>query len=414
MTSPATAGDGDQSIVLSSSASGTTTIPVTVRRLIPLGATGGVFSGVLTGGNGRNGDPARTNTYTFNVPTGERDLDVSARFADKGDAVVAYLVDPQGETAASSSSLTYDSSMTTLTQTDTVNLYKDAPTPGAWHVVLDWLQPVSGSELTEPFTGAVRFNQVSDSSSLPTKKSITLKRGKSYGFQVKVKNTAASPEAFFLDPRRAGTATIRLTDVNGSDQNISLPLPPASFPVYIVPSDTRQLRTRVTGSGPLTYDIAPLAGDPDLSPAVAATGVASTNSGDTATLNFNPGAELGSGPWYLQPNEIGPYSPSGANPITASAAFNAVTQPFNATVKPSTGDLWSEVNGITHGFHPVYLKPGQSAVMSLTITPSAAPGSQVEGVIHLDDVFLADPVYLIPNSGGDELATLPFTYTIAR
>src|SRR6185437_10405187 len=53
LTTPAAAGDNDQSIVISSLA-GQTTIPVTVRTTIPVDPTsGGTFSGVLTGGNGR-------------------------------------------------------------------------------------------------------------------------------------------------------------------------------------------------------------------------------------------------------------------------------------------------------------------------------------------------------------------------
>ena len=50
--------------------------------------------------------------------------------------------------------------------------------------------------------------------------------------------------------------TLPLTDINGSDQNMSLPLPGGiSFPLYVVPTNTSALQTSITGSGPVTYDI---------------------------------------------------------------------------------------------------------------------------------------------------------------
>ncbi len=411
-TSPANAGDAAQSIVLSTVGGGTNTVPVTVRTMVPIGRSGGTFSGVLTGGNGR-GNPSQMNTYSFKVPAGQRDLDVSATFADTGDGVVAFLQDPHGETVASSSSVTLDSSQQNVTTTGTVNVYKDAPQAGTWTVVLDWLQPVSGSELSEPFTGSVNFNQVSVSSNLPTAQG-HLKKGHTYTFDVTVKNTAQSPEAFFLDPRTSSTATIRLPDQFGSDQSMTLPLPPGlTFPVYVVPTDTSGMQTSLTGSGPVTYDIEPFTGDPDLSPALAAPGVTASQSGDTASLNFSASGEVYPGFWYLNPSEIGPYGPSGAPSITASATFSAVTAAFDPTVTPSTGDLWSLANNITSGaFTPVYLAPGASAVIPLTITPTGRPGAVVSGFIKLDDAFQFNALIGVPNSGGDELASLPFSYRV--
>jgi hypothetical protein len=88
----------------------------------------------------------------------------------------------------------------------------------------DWLQPVSGSELAEPFSGAVRFNQVRVTSNLPQNRFAHLTAGRSYTFDVTVRNTGLSPEAFFLHPRTNGTESVQLADLNGSDQDMTLPL----------------------------------------------------------------------------------------------------------------------------------------------------------------------------------------------
>jgi hypothetical protein len=412
--SPKSAGDVAQSIVLKSKY-GTNTIPVTVRTLVKVGATGGGFSGVLSGGNGRD-NPAQMNTYAFDVPSGKHDLDVSATLSDTKDAVVAFLQDPEGETVASSSNITLDSFGANVRRTHTVNVYEDSPEAGRWTFVLDWLPPAVSakafSELSEPFTGKIQFNRVKASANLPS--GATLTQGHSYTFDVTVKNTAATPEAFFLDPRTPATTTIRLPDQNGSDQNMSLPLAAdANFPLYLVPSETSELLTTLTGSAPVTYDIAPLTGDPDLSPAVAAPGVTAGQSGDTASLNVSSTGELAPGLWGLVPSEIGPYGPSGAPAATASASFQAVTQGFDPTVNSSTGDMWSLFNGIGSGaFRPVYVLPGRSATLPLTITPTASPGTHVSGSIVLDDVFLLNVLTGYEAAGGDELAALPFTYTV--
>ncbi len=88
-----------------------------------------------------------------------------------------------------------------------------------------------------------------------------------------------------------------------------------------------------------------------------------------------------------------------------------MTQAFDSTVDSSTGDLWTFVNGLSSTFDPVYLEPGQSATIPLTITPTASPGTHVSGFIDLDDQFLANLITGFA-PGGDELSSLPFSYTV--
>jgi Subtilase family len=417
---PKHAGDVAQSIVVKSTY-GTTTVPVTVRALVKIAAKGGSFSGLLSGGNGR-GNPAQMNTYAFDVPSGKHDVDVSATLSDTKDAAVAYLEDPEGETVASSSNITLGKASllgAKLVRTHTLEVYKDNPQAGRWTLVIDWLPPVvSGkafAELSAPFAGKVQFNQVRASSNLPKGK--TLHQGQAYSFHVKVKNTAATPEAFFLDPRAPGTTTVALVQENTavkSDKNMSLPLGSGiTYPFYLVPPETTAVETSVTGSAPVTFDIDPLAGDPDLSPALSAPGVTASQSGNTASLSLTASSELAPGLWGLFPSEVGPYSTSGAASVTASASFSAVTQSFDSTVRSKTGDMWGLFNKVGSGnFNPAYLKPGKSATISLTITPTATPGAHVSGTVNLDDAFQVNAVTGYEFGGGDELASLPFSYTV--
>ena len=53
-------------------------IPLSLRTLIPVGPTGGSFTGTLTGGNGRAG-VGPYQTYEFDVPSGRRHHESESR-----------------------------------------------------------------------------------------------------------------------------------------------------------------------------------------------------------------------------------------------------------------------------------------------------------------------------------------------
>ena len=402
-------GDAADSIVLNSSNGTTNTIPVTVRTLVDTGfgpwGGKGIFKGVLTGGNGR-GNPSQNNTFAFDVPRGQHDIDASVNLGIFDDGVVAYLVDPEGNAVASSSSITLDNTQSCCLGTPTVDVYKDNPQPGRWMLVLDWLPVEFGTEfpvLSQPFTGHIGFNHVHANSNLP-QHSTKLTQGQSYTFDVRVKNTGQSPQTYFLDPRLGTTTTMQLPDLNGSDQNMTLPLPPGtSFPIYDVPTNTSSVNATLTGSAPVTFDTGPFSGDPD---------VQAVQNGDSASATYSTGDEVQPGLWYANPSEIGPYS--GEPPaVTASGDFSITTQAFDPTVDPATGDLWLVNNGLSSTFAPVYLNPGESATIPLTITPSASPGTHVSGFLNLDDAFQVNfGIGGQAFASGDELASFPFSYTV--
>jgi hypothetical protein len=414
LTSSSVSGDSSQSVVVSS-IYGTTTVPVTVRTTIALGRDGGTFSGMLTGGDGRSGDEAATNTYAFNVPNGENDLDVSVALADDPqDVFVAELIDPNGQTVSYSTNAPRDNQLGLATSSLSADLYAVNPMSGPWTLNVEWLNPVSGLELSEPFSGTIQFNQVDVSSDLPNAPA-SLSPGVAQTFSVNVTNTGTAPEQFFVDPRLDTSQTINLLDQNFPDNesNLTLPLPAGlQFPYYAVPSETTQLQASITGSAPVTFDLQYAQGDPDVSPDVNDASSTGSTLLDTSSVTLNE-PEISAGTWLLNPEEIGPYPSTGAPTVSASASLSAVTETFDTSMTSSTGDLWSEINGLSKGFSPIYVAPGASATITVKVTPTGAPGTVVSGTMYVDDYTLGTEFFDGPVES-DELAAIPYSYSVSH
>ncbi len=413
LTSSNVSGDASQSIVVESPY-GTTTVPVTVRTTLDLGPDGATFSGVITGGNGR-GAQAATNTYAFDVPSGQSDLDVSVALAnDPHDTFVADLVDPNGQTESYSTNAVRDYQHGTVTASRTADLYVVNPIDGRWELVVEWLNPVSGLELTEPFSGTIAFNKVNITSNLPNGNA-TIKSNGTRSYYVDVTNTGNAFEAFYVDPRLDHDETVNLLDQNFPPvaTNVSLPLfAGILFPYFAVPSQTTQLQASITGTAPVTFDLEYFQGDPDVTPGVNDGSTTSGSiQGDNASVTLSA-PEISSGFWLLNPEEIGPYPAAGAPAVTASATLSAVTQAFDPWMTSTTGDLWSEINGLSNGFTPTYLAPGASTTIVVTIAPTGPPGSTVSGTLYVDDYALGNEFFDGPVES-DELAAIPYGYTVS-
>jgi len=395
VTLPAVPGDTSQSIVVDSGGGHVNTIPVTIRTLAKTGTT---FHGVLTGGNGR-GNPAVQSTYAFKVPNGEKDIDVGVVFNDINDGVVAFLQDPQGNNVAQSSNLYGGSSLS-----NTVNVYKDHPASGRWTLVLDWLQPVSGTAINTPFTARVDFNNVTVQNNLPS--GATIPQGSPTGYTVQYTNTSPAPQFIFLDPRQSTSSWLDLPDLFGNPEPFPLPTaaPNPPGPLYAVPPDSTKLFASLDGTAPVTFDFDPWTGDPDLYAA----------GGMNPTYTYSPAGGVTPGFWGMFPSEVGPFGSSGADTsVTATADFQAWTPRFDPTVATDTSDLWSAFAGVTNfgDYSPVPVYPGHTVTINLSITPTAAIGTNVHGVINVDDDYLWSP-FLGPDAGGDQLASIPYNYVV--
>ena len=404
-TTPSSPGDSAGSIVLTPDIGfgGTTSIPVTLRSLVNV-ARGGTFSGVLTGGNGREVGWGQVQFYQFSVPSGVHDITANVSLTnDAADPVGSYLISPDGDT------LGYGQNVDPITGTPSLSstAYTLNPVPGIWTLILDFAEPVVGNEISERFTGNIRFNQVIvRASGLPNSASIHLSAGTPVTVPVTITNNGAAPEAFFIDPRLNATTLLTLASQLGSSETVTLPntgLPP----IWLVPTQTSSVSVSQSSSLPGMFTFGDAIGDPDLASATNGSPCSTT-----ASASFTPsGGTVTAGIWYATPSECGPYSglaPTG----TASLAMIAESKTFDPAVTSDTGDFWPTSINPAATFSPITINPGETATINITITPSGASGTVVRGTLYVDDFATGVPTNYFATESGDELAALPYSYTI--
>lgn len=449
VVTPTNAGDSGESVVVTSP-TGTNTIPVTIRTLVPTGASGGSFTGILSGGNGRGspgGQPGQENTYEFAVPTGAPSLNVDIHMTSDsgqglvlGTQLVGYLIDPSGAAVAYSTNYTEGPPPSNTPEATTdVSLYRAQPVSGTWRLVLDWPNPVSGTALTVPFTGAVTFAPFAlAGNTVPNSASTLITAGTPTPFAVTVCNPSAAPQAFFVDPRLDSAngapvytkyAMLNLLGATHAQALGDVTLPGALL-AYLVPPDTREMRASIASTVPVTFDLFYFVGDPDVSPAVRAPGVNGSQSGDEARLTFSS-PEIGQGLWGLVPDEVGPYGSAGIKTVNAEIGLGVLTQTFDGSVSSTAGDLW-ELGGLrmpSSSGSPLYLTPAGTSsatncgTITVTIDPTAKKGTVIRGTLYLDDFVLGSSINpgttFIPSDfglgilpSGDQILAIPYSYKV--
>jgi Peptidase inhibitor I9 len=402
-TTPSSPGDAAGSVVVSSSRGGATSVPVVARALVDV-AGGGTFSGVLTGGNGRPNGEGQEQDYQFTVGSGVKDITANVTLANDADNPIAeYLISPDGDTLGYGQNSVSDTSGTSATA------YTINPAPGTWTLIVVFAEPVVGNEVSDPYTGSILFNDVDISAAgLPDSGTTSLPTGKSVTVPVSITNRGAAPEQFFIDPRLDATQSVTLTAVAPSSDSVALPLN-SSFPTWLVPTETSNVAVTQSSSLPAMFDVSPFAGDPDIASSSSGTGPLCS---DAESVSYSPpGGTVTAGLWSAGPTECGPYSTL-ATPGTATISMSATTKEFDTTATSPTGDLWQLATNPSAAFTPVTIDPGQTSVIDVTITPTAVAGTLISGTLYVDDVESAIPPAAYGQVSGDELAALPYEYTI--
>jgi hypothetical protein len=410
LKAPTAAGDVAQSVVVSTP-SGDHLISVTQRTEVALNKAGaGHFSGILTGGNGRDAT-SQNNAYQFNVPKGTASIHTEVSLAnDPGDTVIGGLVNPDGQLVSFNSNATTDN-FGNPAQTKSLDLYTNAPAAGRWTVLLIFSDPITGRELVEPYRGTISLGVKGITDNLPASKTVKLKRGKARTFTVNIKNNGVSPQAFFLDPRLTKSRVETLPNLDPTS-NGKVPLPmDASFdgePTYVVPPQTSKLIAAVSSTVPVTFSMYTRDSfDPDISPSVHSRGVTGTVGAHSASMTFSE-PQITPGVWFLDPSEFGPYGTSQAPSAQAKVSLKAKLQPFDPTVTANRGDYWEAVEGASPTFNPNYVPVGDSTGLRLTVKPTAKVGSVVHGIAYVDALTLESPL----NTSANEVVGIPYTYTV--
>jgi hypothetical protein len=405
---PQTPGDSSGSIVLTSTGGGvdpfvgfeSNSIPVVLRSLVNV-ADGGKFSGTLTGGNGRANGEGQINYYQFKVPAGVSNITANLSLTnDPQDPVGAYLIAPDG------AALGFGQNSLGTTDLKSLTAYTLNPAAGTWTLVVDFAEAVVGNEISEPFSGNIKFNNVSVSAKgLPDSNKTQLVAGTPVTVPVTITNNGAAPEAFFVDARLNSTTAISLANIDPSTSSAGYALPlTGGGPEWIVPTQTSKVKAAASASLPIMFDFGPNQGDPDI--------FGQPGANNTAAGSYTPsGGLVQNGVWFASPSEIGPYAgPAAAGLVNMT--LTATTKTFDPAVTTAGGDFWTSAFdlSILNTFAPVVINPGESAVIPVTITPSGKSGTVVSGTLYVDTILNDVPPY--GETAGDELAGLSYTYTI--
>jgi hypothetical protein len=393
VTTPAQAGDVDGSFVLDNGTD-RVTAPIILRSLVPMSASGGVFSGAVQGGNGRSANNSQQVSFQFDVPRNRPALNVALSLQDPNYRVIGFLVDPSGEPLDIESDAILSPTGVLLSLGTQMQFFQHDPRAGRWTLVIRLSRSIDGARFVEPFSGRISFDRAQvEASGVPNSAATTLPAGQPVTATLKVVNTGSTNESFFVDARLNQVGSLALLGQGAT--GFALPL--VTTPAFLVPPGTDRLTVVAQSSVPIVMDIQPSFGQP------TPLGVSLANNFAVAE---DVAPQVGPGFWFAIPEELGPFDPvAGAPRVTANAAALAETQLFDSAVTSSTGDLWRQAVDATAPYTPLVLAPGASGTITVVITPSASSGTVVTGSLQLD-------TFTPFTNSGDQVISIPYKYRV--
>lgn len=407
-TVPSVGGDTVDMISIGNSGGHQVAVPVVVRSLIPVGRRPGTFAGTITGGNARAYSPAQTFSYAFDVPRGQRDVQVGVTMSkDPQDLLEGILIDPHDEVQSINSNQSVDAAGKT-TQGLSLQNTAAAPIAGRWRYVIVVQDPVSGLEFTNGFTGTVTLNAVGVTGTLPTR----LKAGHAVTRTIRITNHGRVPMLVQTDARTGAAQALQLAP-QFAGSTLSLPQSVddlSQIPSYLVAPDTTGFSLSASSTVPAQVELNSPGGGIDLFGDLQAAKGGDTIS--TASVAETAG-QVGLGYWGTYVQEIGPFGDGGAPAGTSVLTATATMRPFDSTVTTSTGDPYlASVDPTAPSGQPIVIAPGKTGTVTVTITPTARVGAKVSGVLHL--VTTPIGVAGVFNTTGEVLATVPYSYTVTK
>lgn len=202
---PVIPGDHPESVQFTGLGKLATSVPIARRTLIP--SVGGSFSATLTSSVSRGAGQIKT--FYVDVPTGEKDLDVSFYAPDHAadDPVYYYLFSPAdlepSVTESGNIDLTaIDTSPTPDNPNGTASLIAADPEPGFWEIDVMQGATTDGTRFSQNVTGQVAYDHLKPitETGLPTSASTVIDSGTSVPVTVTVTNTTNHVGYFELQP----------------------------------------------------------------------------------------------------------------------------------------------------------------------------------------------------------------------
>jgi hypothetical protein len=328
------------------------------------------------------------------VPNGEPSLNAAIQLTDNNYQLTGYLIDPNGQPVSEQSNAVFDAADKLLGFGRSMQFFRGSPQGGLWTLTLGVSGPVAGQHLREPFTGAITFAAPPVTSTGIPRSSSAVRAGHPLTATIKITNTGSVRKDFFADARVNGKTQQVLLGSGAND--VGLPLSLFAQPNWLVPTNTDAFSVLAKGTIPITTEISFFSGDPD---------VLGGSIGNLSAAKVTA-PELAPGFYFDLPEPTGPFGAGGV-PAGSSADLVGIadTNPFDANVTASSGDVWAQSVDPNAPYTPLSLAPGQTGTITLTFRSSGKKGKVVRGFVDVDTFNLA-------SLGGDEVTTIPYAYKL--